>query len=361
MYLVSSDGCSDVYPENKPESFKIMLKDPLNFPEYEEWEVGLLDFHYPYSWANIGPRAQTNLYYYYGGEVHKLNIPDWHCEGLNDLVSFMQSEMPSDFEPQTDALGRFILKSKKLFCEVGMNERMMHVLGLDKLKDSEKKVLTEHALRKRAYLKQCMRRFWISEDPLEVNEAFTEEVADAIDDYVKLASLLREHLNINKLKHEKLPIRSFEKSEKGLDILKNVLKIAEALKLESHGSEFVNNFAFFHHSVAGFCDIDKPPKQIISFTRGNLSDDFEQLFVHSNIVEPVDVNDRVSDILRVVKSHGELAKTTQEVFSRPVYQQVKKGGKICTICIDIKTRHGELVPFVSGTTALTLHFRKRRN
>jgi hypothetical protein len=44
-YIVSSDGCKDIFPENHASNFKMMLKDPIEFESDQDWEVGLIDLH----------------------------------------------------------------------------------------------------------------------------------------------------------------------------------------------------------------------------------------------------------------------------------------------------------------------------
>jgi hypothetical protein len=104
-FMVSSDGCSEVYPDNKPGDFKISLREPLDFDSEDDWEVGLVEFHYPVSWVNIGGRTNTRMFYYSGGFVQQLNLPEWHCEDLEELVKFMQSELPKEFDVKVDPLG----------------------------------------------------------------------------------------------------------------------------------------------------------------------------------------------------------------------------------------------------------------
>jgi hypothetical protein len=148
--------------------------------------------------------------------------------------------------------------------------------------------------------------------------------------------------------------------EDGSAILKNIEEIAGALGLKKGSAETAVNFAFLYQQVISFCEAEKPPKEIIASSRDGLSKNYDQLFIHVSIIEPLDLNDGVSDVLRVVKSRGERGRTIQEVFSRPVFHPVKKGGKISLIHVSIRGSNGEVVPFTGGVVLMTLQFRRRR-
>jgi hypothetical protein len=362
VFTVSSDGCLDVYPENKPQDFKISLKEPLEFDSEDTWEVGVLDFLYPLSWVNIGGKTGARMFYYSGGEVRELRFPEWHCRDMEELTKYMHGELSPNFEVRADALGRFVIKSKGLWCEIGMNEEMMKILGLDGLGESLKNVISEESLRKRAVLKQSMMRFWKSGNPLETDEALIEEISESSGKYQAFASLLKEYLAVEKLAVTKLSVPGLLESKEGVEISRQIGSIAQSLGLQTvPHKELANNFAFLYQQIISFCEVEKPPKQIVAVTKGSLTTNFEQMFIHSNIIEPVDVNDGVSDVLRVVKSREDRGRrTTQEIFSRPTYHPVKKGGKISLIHVNIRGRNGELVPFSGGTVLLTLQFRQRR-
>ncbi len=236
----------------------------------------------------------------------------------------------------------------------------MSILGIDYLNESEKNILSEDSLRQRALIKQSMLRFWKSNNPLETDEDLLEDIQEAAGDYPTVAKLLKDHLALDKLSNLKLNQAGLLKSKEGTEIMGNIKNVANSLGLEVASIELAVNFTFLYNQVISFCKIDKPPKEIRGSSRGTLSKKFDRLYIHSNIIEPVDVNDQVSDVLRVVKSRGKRGKTTQETFSRPYYHPVKKGGKISLIHVNIRGANGDLVPFAGGTVLLTLQFRKRR-
>jgi hypothetical protein len=349
-----------VYPENRPEDFKISLREPLDFDVEDEWEVGLLDFHYPVSWVNIGGRAETKMFFYAGGSVVELHMPEWHCQDMAELVRYMQGEVPKGYQVSQDGLGRFVIESDGLFCEVGMTEEMTKVLGFDGLPESVKKSLSVDSLRKRAGWKEGMTRFWKERDALEFESGLAKKIVDARGDFVGVARLLRPHLAVEKLTRSRQNSSVWLVGEVGTAILAKIDEIASALGLHKGSTEMAVNFAFLYHQVVSFCEADKPPKKIVASSKDGLSKNFDQLFIHVNIIEPLDLNDGVSDVLRVVKSRGERGRTIQEVFSRPMFHPVKKGGKISLIHVSVRGTNGELVPFTGGVVLMTLQFRRRR-
>ncbi len=359
-FVVSSDGCADVYPENKPEDFKIALREPLDFDVEEEWEVGLLDFHYPVSWANIGGRTNAKMYYYDEGAVKELLLPEWHCQDLGELVKYMQSELPKEYQVRRDGLGRFVIQSEGLFCEIGLTEQMMSVLGFDALPESTKRALSVDNLKRRVMWKEGMMRFMKEKNPLDFESGLAGKIVSARGNYVAVARLLRPHLAVEKLTRARQNSTAWLMGDDGVAIMSNIEEIAGALGLPKGSTETAVNFAYVYKQVILFCEAEKPPKEIVASSRDGLSKNFDQLFIHVNIIEPLDLNDRVSDVLRVVKSRGERGKTTQEVFSRPMFHPVKKGGKISLIHVSVRGTSGELVPFTDGIVLMTLQFRRRR-
>jgi hypothetical protein len=93
-------------------------------------------------------------------------------------------------------------------------------------------------------------------------------------------------------------------------------------------------------------------------TPGNLNP-VERMFIYTNIIEPVDVNEKAMRLLRMVNTRGEPFKTTHEEFTKPSYLPVEKG-KFSVIEVYVSDASGKPVPFQIGTLMLMLHFRRRR-
>jgi hypothetical protein len=100
----------------------------------------------------------------------------------------------------------------------------------------------------------------------------------------------------------------------------------------------------------------RPPPDIRGMLPGTLNP-VERMFIYTNIIDPVDVNDDSVRLLKMLNTSGKAFSTTQVEFLAPVYLPVKKG-KISRIEILITDDQGERVPFELGTVILTLHFRR---
>jgi hypothetical protein len=109
--------------------------------------------------------------------------------------------------------------------------------------------------------------------------------------------------------------------------------------------------------VMQFLQLKKPPRDIRGVVPGNLNP-VERMFIYTNVIEPVDMNDSTTRLLRMVNTSGRAFTTTQVEFMFPIYLPVKKG-KISRIVILISNDQGDPVPFQVGTVIITLHFRRR--
>jgi hypothetical protein len=83
----------------------------------------------------------------------------------------------------------------------------------------------------------------------------------------------------------------------------------------------------------------------------------QRMYIYTNIIEPLNMNNKSVRLLKMVNTRGEFFKTTQEDFIRPMYVPVENG-KISIIEVLIADESGHPVPFQIGTVVLTLHFRK---
>jgi hypothetical protein len=116
---------------------------------------------------------------------------------------------------------------------------------------------------------------------------------------------------------------------------------------------------FLKHFRTLYESEDFPPKVILGDHTPQLVP-AQQLHIYTNIVQPVDMNDTATNLLKIVNVKGKPGMTTQEMFSNPTYQTVPKGGKISMIHVYIQSETGELVPFAGGRVLMELRFRRQR-
>jgi len=82
------------------------------------------------------------------------------------------------------------------------------------------------------------------------------------------------------------------------------------------------------------------------------------MFIYSNVVKPLIVGDSRTPLLRAIstpfKSNSKNTNTST-VFNPPYYQPIASN-YIDKIEVSINTHSGDIFPFRSGTTLITLHF-----
>jgi hypothetical protein len=356
VYILSSDGCEDIFPKNSAGDFKILLSNPISLPDDENWEVALLDIHYPCSWVNVGPKVGTDMHYTdSSGDIQVVKFPNWHCENLKEITKYIQSQLPSDeYTVELDALGRFTIKSKSTACAISMSDQLADILGFD---DEAKSLLDRGRLVMQNYNKSKLDLYWKTNPLLDTNATLRKKVLEIKGDYIQLATLLKEYLNVEALKNTKIGSDAILKSGYGEKINKEIKEIAAVLECEST-TELATNFAYFNHHLYKLYEDPLYPHQYVGQVGSGLHK-MERFFVHTDIIEPMDINDTTSDILKVFKVKGQRYKVTQEIFNKPMYHALRKG-TISLIRVYITDQFGDIVSFESGTVLVTVHFRKQK-
>jgi hypothetical protein len=355
VYILSSDGCEDVFPKNSAGDFKILLSNPISFPDDENWEVALLDIHYPCSWVNVGLKVGTDMHYVdSGGNIQAVKFPNWHCENLKEIAKYIQSQLPPDeYTAELDAIGRFTIKSKGPACAISMSDQLADILGFD---DETKRSLDRGNLVTRYYNRSKLAVYWKT-NPLDTDAPLRKKVLEIKGNHVQLAALLKEHLNVDALEHTKVGSDAILQSAYGKKIKENIDEIAAELGCDGT-AELATNFAYFFHYLYKLYEEPLYPRQYVAQMGGRLHK-MERFFVHMDIIDPVDINDTTSDILKVFKIKGQRYKVTQEIFNKPIYHALRKG-KISLIRVYITDQSGDIVSFESGTVLVTVHFRKQK-
>lgn len=358
FYVISSDGGNDVYPENTQSDFKISLKDPLEFPDDEEWEVGIIDVHYPFSWFNVGEVADTQMMFVTKNGVETLKFPNWQCESVDEVMKYMKTQLEKVTDLYTvgfDSLGRFLIESKSESCNVGFSKSLRLLLGLS----NDDPTYWIEDMKSRAYDYMVLSEFWKSGNPLLQNSSSIDE-ALAGNDPVVLANLLKDNLDMDKL-DKSITYRDFTELE-NTTIDGSIGRIAQVLGLTSASPLFKKNYKVFarHLSMLYGDEGIFPPKVIFGVKPPQLNP-AKELFIHSNLTQLLDMNNDIIDLMKILNVRGTRSCVTNETFTHPTYQPVRKGGKIGLIHVYITSETGDPVPFQDGTVLMTLHFRKQRH
>jgi len=92
----------------------------------------------------------------------------------------------------------------------------------------------------------------------------------------------------------------------------------------------------------------------------NLDRENRSMYVYCNVLEHVHVGDVRAPLLRIVGTTGKHGDHVRRIFDRPLYVPLQQK-EFDTIDIDIRRDTGDLIPFESGKSAVTLHFRLCKN
>jgi hypothetical protein len=318
-YIVSSDGCMDIFPENHASNFKIMFKDPIEFKSDEDWEVGLIDLHYPYSWYNVS--SDMVMLYADSTGVGRVEFPDWQCTKLGDLIKYIQDQLSSEYVVKVDQFGRFQLEGKGTCCDVGFSSGLISLLELPAYDDT----ITIASFRRRAKYREVFEEFWKNgENLLDKDEhLFAIDWTSTKDQ--EIVKLLDEYLDDEKLK----TVTMFNKLANQINgIVNNNAFGGSTAQYQMNISLFLVNFKAFYGSE------DCPGKVIAGEYMPRMSPVL-QLHIYSNIVQPVDVNDSTARLMKIVNIRGVQGSMTEEVLTHPTYQPVEKTRKISMIHIYI--------------------------
>ena len=173
-----------------------------------------------------------------------------------------------------------------------------------------------------------------------------------------LASTLKNHLNVEVLQNTVMFAAEPELENKAVD--EKIAQIAYELGIYGPSENFRKNFKIFSKHLRFLYEQESFPEKVIQAVKPPQLVPAQQLFIRTNIVQPIDVNDHTECLLKIVNVRGEPGKPTAEVFNHPTYQPLVRGGKITSIHAYITSSTGVLVPFEKGTVLMTLHFRKQQ-
>jgi hypothetical protein len=416
-FLLTSDGTMDRNPENKSSDFKVSLKQEIDIGVNDDWEVALTNINYPYSWMNVGPVAKTRLKYYmrHIGRTKELEFPSWHCETLTELVEFIDDE----FREQEKGEGMeekpriWIkldkLKRVKIACldedfDIGMSEALMRLLGLtgcpyaarmtleafekrdlhrrimnfllkdekERQKLPENQNLAQTGIRMRTAAKYVEDQFAVLEPffdkqrmiwTIEAMRMYQREGGITEDLEKKLRQGGKEELwqEIERMFFQYSQMSAWlsdvDQAEESGEPVLHFRGISEEERQTGVLTPLHEGMGWVVYHADRLTHMKRPPPDIRGVVPGNLNP-VERMFIYTNIVEPMDVNEASHRLLRMINTRGKVFTTTEEEFMQPIYLPVKKG-KISRIEILIANAQRERVPFEVGTVILTLHFRRR--
>ena len=91
----------------------------------------------------------------------------------------------------------------------------------------------------------------------------------------------------------------------------------------------------------------------------DLNEDFKNVFVYSDLVSPRMVGDTMAPLLRIVPMSERKSQIVYRIYEKPHYVPLSRF-QFNTTEILLTTDKGRPISFTSGSTVVTLHFRRRR-
>lgn len=362
-FILTSDGSMDVYPDNKTSSFRISLKDPINVTE-DDWEMSLISINYPYTWTNVGNASKVYMKYCTSFEkgTREIAFPDWLCQSVKEVVEFVSKEIQKDLNNDAsdwrvwftlDELGRFKISSNSPEFDVGFSPNMLKLLGLAGHPEAEK--LTVAFFEDRQRSREVLRSCWRAGVPINFQDDVLRkavESSETAEDFFKQTSALFD-------------------ATKALDVFSRVVSADKELhdawveymteeEMRVPGALMNRQIKYISTLVMYFTkELFKKLIKVMTLkgVTPGIINPVQRMFVYTNIIQPIDMNEKGVKLLKLVNTRGEPFKTTHEDFLNPTYLPLLRGTH-SMISVLITDENGDPVSFQSGTVVLTLHFRR---
>ena len=391
LYL-SSDGCLDRYPENKPSDFRILLKNPKELNNKNRtWKVGLSRLGYDSSALyNLGKNTNTFMHVYSDLQYYKIEMESVFAGKPENAVSALMSALKEKHLDSKVIFGQMpddpwkITLGVKDVDDIGFSPMLRKLLGFHK----DENLFSENF----EFRKLC--RDFVCEasgvDP------FAKHIEDHSMIPLYRKGFFKGFKNFNQrddlFSEWKMDIPYLYSRYEGAPMIKRLQEIVSRGESEYHRF-FAENYSHekpevlethfdFHdkdgekvsvsmlivtyhefciHTVlAGSLFAKKERRNFISDTKFN-PHLFTSLYVYSNIVKPVDFNDRQFKLLDIIflKPHSEFESSVVE--HKSTHFKILDVDIVSEIRISIKTALGLPAPFIHGPVFAVLEFQDFRH
>jgi hypothetical protein len=406
IYL-TSDGCLDKFPENKPSHFKISLKNPKEFRSpNNKYSVGLARFGYDSALYNLGPNTGTFIEVFVNDQYYKIETLQALVSTTDEAV-FMLNKSIDSFATQNKIAElntkiNFSAKSKSKIelnlseiDDFAMSPMLIKLLGfheyetigsdqfdfrkksrdflseisnsetlLDDLEAIETKYpsfitsSTESLFQSALFSKQSTfteRNEYMKQFQLNVERFFHMLNQD-------LSSILQNLIQFNVGAFDKFVNNNFYKIDGGDQTVRNNYSFFSSEEKKNVTISFESRaiIEFLIHSVARMSLRFYQKLKINSLESKSIFNPqlFNCLYIYSNLVETVDFNDgkyRLLDIVFLKKS-SEFQPGVAEYQS--THFKKLEHDSINEIEIQVTTSLGTPAPFIHGPVFVVLEFRK---
>ena len=334
LYLTLPSNTRDFTQENRTNSFRVQLPEPLEL--HGRWEVALVDVQYPLSWPNVSDPEPIRIKYTTKTGFNMWlegKIPRGHYKDLSELLA---------------AIKIGIRDANRQVAHIEASARLA-VLRLQLIKKYNPAMMGETTASKDHLLRH----------PDEL------QLPPEANQFERLLDTQLYETWKDKLKHYR---RMGVKDVPVAGELENALsyRFDETNRIQLHlapGKPI--NAIEFSPNIKYMLGLEDPlikfgvtdPKYTPDLTGG-----LNTLFVHCSIVEPQVVGNVRSEVLRTVSvnsSKKRFGETVHELFANPHYVNIPRQN-FDNVRIEIRFDDGKPVPFDFGKVICKLHLRKSK-
>ena len=305
-----SDASRDVYPDNKISNYKTQLSQSIPLDQ-GEWEVGLVDIHYPTNWINVNKDEMVGQLMTVPGSWVKFSVPEGHYSDAQTFLKVLDGILKSKSN-------NYIYLKKNVNAEID--------------KEYEDPVTVE-----------------IASDPNTNRRSvvkFSKPLAAVLGLFDKI-------MFVDQSLH--LPLTGKKPSDRGL--VKRRGRSGRLLRVHGIITRYLKESWTGH----------KARKTIYSLPRAvDLRRGFKMFYIYSDIIEYRHVGDTMANLLSVFTPESKKKNRDNEMvhkeFFYPDYISIRKGmSYLNTIQIMVTDEMGRAVSFTHGKVLVQLHFRKKLN
>lgn len=390
IYL-TSDGCLDKFPRNKPSDFRIALKTPKEFRNpNNKYSVGLARFGYDSALYNLGPNTGTFIRLFLKGKYYQIEtISAFATDAisaatiLNEAVDSLSHKLGFSNELHFENHVFFYADNAEKISmklagidDFAMSPMLRKLLGFH---DNTKLLSDDFEIRKlwRDFLIEISRSQSISND-LQAIEANSPKIEKTVQFEKRNFFRAPYNLNIEQFFHQ----LSYDLETILLNFVKDKkMEFQEFQDTKYYFSESKSNdYVFFSEKEKRLITIPFSVWSIVDFMIFYLSAKsvkiekaspftfkpntsfsphlFNCLYVYSNLVKPVDFNDKQFRLLDIVFLKHSAGVQSGVVEHQSTHFKSIEIDTINEIQIFITTSLGFPAPFIHGPVFVVLEFRQ---
>jgi hypothetical protein len=330
-----SDACLGLYPDNKANNYVTKLNRPLELSG-GDWEVALVDVHYPFNWHNL---THTETFVF----IYTTEAPLWARDKIEEMVGVQK-----DLINETENLKQLALHEEELNTGFITNDtvdkmikhiRAVQAHGTTNAHDEDlrRDVVIFRGTIGNAHMRNAL------------------DIAEYISYQLRIGQVMRaKFLDVRLVsRYDRVTgrvcmeaVRADESPTTLLIVCTNKY-IMDLLKIEHYATDKEGRKGYYLYTTP-----------MLSKERPIL-DDIEIIYVYSDIASHQPVGDTEVPLLGVLPAQGRFPEHSYWSCSPAFYVPVAKTF-VETIEVQLNTDDGRLVPFTEpGKVLVRLHFRRR--